>query len=74
MVVIGIVTATVIIVLEMFYTYLNMYLDGSTSKNIQNIIVTPKERLYMGKSGKIRTISGFLGKNRKIKTGLKNQE
>jgi hypothetical protein len=27
-------------------------LDKGSSKNIQDIIVTPKERLYMGKSGK----------------------
>ncbi len=69
-----IVTANVIIVLKMFYTYLNMDLDKGSSKNIQDIIVTLKERLYMGKSGKIRTISGFLGKNRIIRTVLKNQE
>jgi hypothetical protein len=56
-----------IIVLEMFYTYLNMDLDKGSSKNIQDIIVTPKERLYMSNSGKIRTISRFLGKNRKIR-------
>jgi hypothetical protein len=51
-----------------------MDLDKGSSKNIQDIIVTLKERLYMGKSGKIRTISGFLDKNRKIRTVLKNQE
>jgi hypothetical protein len=51
-----------------------MDLDKGSSKNIQDIIVTLKERLYMGKSGKIRTISGFLGKNRIIRTVLKNQE
>ncbi len=28
-----------------------MDLDKSSSKNIQYITVTPKERLYMGKSG-----------------------
>ena len=66
--------ATVIIVLEIFCTYFNTNLDKGSSKNIQDIIVTPNKRPYIGKSGKIRTISGFLVKNRKIRTVLKNQE
>ena len=47
-----IVTATgVIIVLKIFCACFNMNLDNGSSKIIQDIIITPKERLYMGKSG-----------------------
>ena len=51
-----------------------MNLDKRSSRNVQTIIVTLKEKPYIDKSEKIRTISGFSVKIREIRTVLKNQE
>src|SRR5690242_17225203 len=59
---------------NVLHIYFNINLDKRSSKNIQDILVMPKERLYIGKSGKIRIISGFLVKKQENQDSLKKSE